>query len=308
MTASWVIYNEVVQFNRKIFLFIIFLFLVLTYVGIGIYAANRVTAAVASRIDTSPKFVADNVEDITLSSRDGTKLSGWFFKGKSNKAIIFVAGLTQNRVDNGYFALFIAHDLYMEGYSILLYDSRGEGQSDPVRLGFGSSSDGDDILSALDFLKSRGFDSHKVGIIGDSAGAIAVIQNADRLTDVGALIVDSPAARFEPVVANILEHDYGVHKIFDPGIFFFAQKLYGVDIKSINPIDSIKKVPERKFLFLHGSKDDVIPVDDSKKLFESANKGSRLVIFNSAYHVETYKSDPNLYRKEVFGFLEAELK
>lgn len=278
------------------------------YVGYSVYAANRLTQAIPSRIDTSPKFVSNDFEDVTFRSQDGVELSGWFFKAKGERAVIFVSGLTQNRVNNGYFTLFIAHDLYEKGYSVLLYDSRGEGQSQKVRLGFGGPRDGSDVVGSVRFLEKRGFDPKKIGIIGDSVGAITLVENAQRLSGVGALVVDSPAARFAPVVANILVHDYHISKIFDPGIFFFAKNLFGVDIEAVNPIDEIQKVPERKFLILHGANDNVIPAEDGKQLIKRAGQGSKLVIFENAFHVETYKSDPDLYRKEVFGFLDSELK
>jgi fermentation-respiration switch protein FrsA (DUF1100 family) len=42
---------------------------------------------------------------------------------------------------------------------------------------------------------------------------------------------------------------------------------------------------------------------ESEKLLSIANPKSKLVIFPNGKHIETYKSDPALYRKTVFPFL-----
>ena len=80
-----------------------------------------------------------------------------------------------------------------------------------------------------------------------------------------------------------------------------------MDIGKAKPIEKIALDPERKLLFLHGAKDETTPLENSKQLLTLANKESKLVVFEEGRHIETYKSDPDLYRKEVFGFLETEL-
>ncbi len=285
----------------------IVLLLLAAYFGFAFYAAYKLNLPTPTKIDASPNFVSQNYDNIDFNAVDGIKLKGWFFKSDSDKAIILVAGLAQNRINNDYYSIWLAHDLISQGYSVLMYDTRGQGESQQTRLSFGNGTDGNDILGAVAYLNSIGFASGNIGIIGDSAGAITILMIADKLNDIGALVIDSAATRFKPVVSNTLTKEENVPKIFHPAIFYFDKIFFNLDIDQINPIDKIILVPNRKFLFLHAEKDEGIPLQNSQELLSNANKDSKLVVFPNAGHVATYKSNPTLYRKEVFNFLEREL-
>lgn len=129
----------------------------------------------------------------------------------------------------------------------------------------------------------------------------------DQLKDVGAIVLDSPAANFKPIISDRLWKERSVPIIFHPTIFFFAKSFFGVDLSIIRPIDKIGLDPNRKFLFLHGKNDETIPITNSQQLLAKANKTSKLVVFGDGAHIETFKSDPELYRQEVYKFLDEEL-
>lgn len=79
--------------------------------------------------------------------------------------------------------------------------------------------------------------------------------------------------------------------------------VYHININGIRPIDVVSRVPNRVFLFLHGASDTTIPVTDSEALLAKANKQSTLIIFPNADHVQTYKTNPQLYRSNVYQFI-----
>ena len=154
--------------------------------------------------------------------------------------------------------------------------------------------------------KEIGFKPEDTAIIADSLGAISTLMVIDQLKGIKAIIIDTPGADIKEVVSHVLLTERGVPTITHPAIFFFAKNLFGLDINKIKPINKIKLVPERRFLFLHAKDDVVIPLENSRQLLSYANKESKLIIFEKGGHVETYKMNPQLYRKEVFGFLEDE--
>ena len=129
----------------------------------------------------------------------------------------------------------------------------------------------------------------------------------DQIKDVGAIVLDTPATDFQRIVSNRLWVEKKVPPFFHPTIFFFNRIFFNIDIGKAKPVEKITLDLERKLLFLHAAKDETTPLENSKKLLALANKESKLVVFEKGQHIETYKSDPDLYRKEVFGFLEAEL-
>ena len=129
----------------------------------------------------------------------------------------------------------------------------------------------------------------------------------DQLNEVGALIIDTAATNYKPFIVQRLWTEKHIPTFFAPGIFFFTDTILGLKIGEVKPIEKLSLVPERRFLYLHGEQDEIFPETESKKLLESSNSSSKLVIFHNARHIETFKSDPDLFRKEVLEFLEEEL-
>jgi len=276
----------------------------LLYLGISVYVASQLTKPIKSRIEASPNVVSNNNRVIEFKASDGLTLRGWFFPNTSKNAVIFVTGLRANRIDYGYFTVDIAREFISKGYSVLMYDARARGISDGDRVGFGFT-EGQDILGAVKFLEKEGFRQESIAIIGNSNGAISLLNTSDKLDDIGAIVADSAAAEYAPIIGNILSKENNIPTFFDPAVFYFAKTIYGIDIPGVKPIDKVKS---KKILFLHGALDMAIPVENSRRLLEAAGDGSKLVIFPEGHHIETYKSDPELYRKEVFKFIDEELK
>ena len=289
----------------KIFL-VIFIIAALFYFGLSLYVANAMTSPLARRLEISPEVISKKYEKVSFNATDGVRLKGWLFRNDSKNLIIMVAGLLPNRANVEYLTPMIAEELIEANYSILLYDTRAHGLSEGSRVGYGSV-EGNDVVGAVRFAKAKGFGPKNIGIIADSTGAISTLMVIDQLKEVGPIVLDSTATRFKPLISDRLWKEKLIPPFFHPTIFFFDKIFFGVDLSIIRPIDKIKLAPERKFLFLHGAKDETIPLKNSQELLTAANKESRLVVFAGGNHIETYKSDPDLYRKEVYSFLETEL-
>lgn len=291
--------------NYKIILGILIL-LILLYIGFSFFVANEMTKRMAPRFDVYPTIVSENYEDIEFTSLDGLSLKGWLFTTNSDKLVIMVPGLTQNRINTAYYTMWIAKDLVDREYNVILYDPRAHGKSEGNRVSYGKF-EVNDILGAVEFAKDRGFKPERIAILGDSTGAITTLMAANKLSEVGALIIDSAATNFKPFIVHRLWTEKTVPTFFAPGIFFFTDTVFGLKIGEVKPIENLSLVPDRKFLYLHGGLEDLFPVEESEKLLEASNPESKLVIFPKGNHIETFKSDPDLYRKEVFNFLESEL-
>ena len=291
--------------NYKIILGVLII-LILIYIGFSFFVANEMTKPMAPRLDVTPRVISENYEDIEFKSIDNLTLRGWLFKTDTNKLVIMVPGLTQNRINTAYYAMWVGKDLVEGGYNVLMYDPRANGLSEGDRVSYGKFEVGD-ILGAVEFAKDRGFKPERIAILGDSTGAITTLMAADQLKEVGALILDSAATNFKPLIINRLWTEKRVPTFFAPAIFFFTDTVFGTKIGEVKPIERLPLVSDRKFLYLHGELDDLFPIEESKKLLEASNPESKLVTFPKGNHVETFKSDPNLYRREIFNFLESEI-
>ncbi len=297
--------TETHKSNRviKIFLLIIAI-LFIGYFGVSLYIANNLIKSAPNPSDDSPTFVAPQVANVTFLATDGINLHGWFFQNTrpntNNRIIIFVSGIGQNKADSDYYALFIAHNLYQEGYSILLYDPR---EIEPqVLINDLGQTRGNDVLGAVQFAEQKGYEPKNIGIIADSLGTAAVLMVVEKLNTVGPIVIDSGIARMQPVVEHLMASEHGIPSFLYPGVLFLGKVIYHIDIGNINPVNHVKKVPNRAFLFLIGTNDNVVPIENSTELLKAANPASKLVTFSGATHVNTYRSNPTLYLNSVNTF------
>jgi fermentation-respiration switch protein FrsA (DUF1100 family) len=76
----------------------------------------------------------------------------------------------------------------------------------------------------------------------------------------------------------------------------------------LRPVDRVRALPQRAFLFFHGTADDfVFPQQAEELRAASANPHSDLVLVPGAGHVKTYSADPAAYMARVYRFLDEQL-
>jgi len=129
--------------------------------------------------------------DVTFESSDGLHLSGWYATSKNGAAIIIVSSSRGDRMGSVQHAELLAR----HGYGVLIYDARGTGRSagSPNGWGWGWS---DDVDGAVAFLQGQAdVDPTRVGALGLSTGADAVIEAASRNNDLQAVVADGATAR-----------------------------------------------------------------------------------------------------------------
>jgi dienelactone hydrolase len=136
---------------------------------------------------------------VTFDSSDGLRLSGWYAPSRNGAAIVLVHGGGGDRtgpVDHA--ALLRRH-----GYGVLLYDSRGRGESEgtPNAWGWGWEKDVD---GALAFLAARDdVDDDRIGGLGLSTGADVLIHVAPEHRELRAVVSDgATAASFDDQIAT----------------------------------------------------------------------------------------------------------
>lgn len=285
---------------------IIFILIILIYFGFSFIVANEMTKRMAPRLDVSPTHVSENYKDIEFKSTDDLTLKGWLFENNSEELVIMVPGLTQNRINTSYYAMSIGKDLVDQGYNLLMYDPRATGLSEGNRVSYGKFEVAD-IIGVVKFAKEYGFKPERTAILGDSTGAISTLMAVGQLNEISALIIDTATTNYKPFIIHRLWEEKKIPTFFAPGIFLFTDTIFGLNIGAVKPIEKLSLVPDRRFLYLHAELDEIFPSTEGRKLLDASNSNSKLVVFPNAKHIETYKSDPSLYRKEVFSFLESEL-
>lgn len=277
------------------------------YAGISVYIASTLTTPGPTPIKFDKKLIGERVADVVFRSKDNIQLAGWYYRGVNDKAIIFVHGAgNQNRVNEVYGTPEIAKHFYDEGYTLLLFDLRGIGESQKARISFGQH-EADDVAGAYEYLVTQEFKPESIGIVSDSLGAIATIMAADDVKKAGAIVLDSPATEVKSIVSDIMEKEHSVPRFLHPGAYFAAKALFNIDVDKVRPIDRISLLSNTPLLFIHGEKDTLIPPVNSEELFKLTSNSTRET-FPDAGHVEAFKKDPTRYLQLLDDFFTKNLK
>jgi alpha/beta superfamily hydrolase len=138
-------------------------------------------------------------EDVSFAGTDGLRLRGWYVPSRNRAAIVLVHGGGGSRVG----AVRHARMLARHGYGVLLYDARGRGASDgaPDAIGWTWRRD---VAGAIAWLKHRpDVDPAKLGGLGLSTGAEALVQAAAERRDLHAVVADGVEARSTTEAARV---------------------------------------------------------------------------------------------------------
>jgi uncharacterized protein len=128
--------------------------------------------------------------EVAFDASDGVQLSGWYRPTRNGATLLVVHGGGGNRSG----AVAHAKLLVRHGYGVLLYDARGRGKSEGQQNSFGWGWT-KDIAGAIAFLKGRPeVDPARIGGLGLSTGADALIQAAGLGADLHAVVADGAAA------------------------------------------------------------------------------------------------------------------
>jgi pimeloyl-ACP methyl ester carboxylesterase len=284
-------------------------FLAATYAAVSITAAYVLTKGTHRPLELTAAAVSANVEDVTFQSRvDHLQLRGWLAHSaaRSGRSVILVHGRDSNRVAKDLGAVPLARDLLANGYDVLLFDLRASGESAGDRFTLGADEPRD-VLGAYDFMRGHGYVPARMGIIGWSEGAVTVLEAAPQLNDVAALVADSAFAELRPVLDVQIAKNDPLPRIFDWGSITAAHILFGFD-PDLRPVDAVRALPNRAFLFFHGASDETVPPANAAELRSaSANPQSKVVIIQRAGHALGYKTAPDVYLATLHQFLDQQM-
>lgn len=280
----------------------------LAYAGISVVMADQLTVGNHRPLGVSGSVVEATFENVSFPSRiDDLTLRGWLYRSPSpsGRSAILVHGFHQNRVNADFGAVPLSKNLLAHGYDVLLFDLRSCGTSDGSRFTLGNLEPRD-LLGAYDFMRSHHYAAGKMAVIGDSEGAATVIEAAKDLAPVGALVADSSFADLQPILQTQLPRNTSLPSIFYPG-GELASEMFGLN-PNLRPVDAVKALPSRAFLFIHGAADTYIPVVNGMELKQaSANAQSKLLIVPRAGHVKSFRTNPTLYLQTLYQFLDQQI-
>jgi dipeptidyl aminopeptidase/acylaminoacyl peptidase len=320
--------NRSPRSKRRLFFWIglsLILLLVVAYFGIGGIAASQLT--LPKRVfnpELNPSVYNLEYEEIRYPARnDGPEIAAWYIPSdQKEKAIILVHGRDNSRT-NGFCDGFVtfANDLHKAGFSVMMIDLRGHGESADSRFYFGVK-EYQDILGAVDWLETHGYQPGKIGVLGYSLGAGSVVYAAAEEGDIGAIWIDSAYADVKSVIERSWVSESGLPMVFLYSTEGMIRLLYGYNVTSSRPIDQISKISPRPIFLAHCKEDNMIPISHMDELLTVAqsthtwvidncdqqSQGLDLVPENLNNHAIGYSLQPEVYTQKVIQFFSESLE
>ena len=175
-----------------------------------------------------------------------------------------------------------AQSLCDAGFAVVAIDLRNYGQSDrdsQITLG---QDEADDVIAAIRFLQIEAdrlrIDAARIGLRGESMGAVACLLAAARLGDsrqeslqsttnapnILALWCDSPFANASRAVGDFLAHA-GISTRLAPVVRFWLNRVTGTDLRLSSPIRHAHRIRCGVFI-AHSEGDRLIGIDHFEEL------------------------------------------
>lgn len=217
-------------------------------------------------------------ESAALETEDGEKLEAWLIEAPKARGCVLVSHGNAGSVEH---RLGLAGSLVKMGFSVMLYDYRGFGNStgDPSETGLYL-----DGTAAMEWLLANDWQAERIVLWGESLGGGVATELATRF-DCAALVLD-----------------HSFTSAVDAGSDVFPW--LPVSLLSIDRYESLSKLPDvaEPLLIIHSPDDETISYEHAERLLE-ASPGAVLVTTEGGHNGLGFMSRAS-YRKHVREFLE----
>ncbi len=217
--------------------------------------------------------------DVHVITRDGVAIHGWWIPQEDAQGAVLVAHGNAGNIEQ---RLGLARAFRSMGYSVLLFDYRGYGNST------GSPSEDGvylDAEAAYDYLvQEKKHAPSQIVLYGESLGGAVAIELALR-RDCLAVITESAFTSLPDVAAH--------HYPWLPARWLARARF-----------DNATKLPriDCPYLVIHGPDDEIVPFTHSETLFELANEPKARIDIHGGHNDGGFQID-RARRKQVEAFL-----
>jgi dipeptidyl aminopeptidase/acylaminoacyl peptidase len=274
-----------------------------TIIGIGGPVLGEMVSTAApifsKRADRAPDALGLNYESVSFQTSDGITLRGWFFPSKTpGSSAILYAPSTANDQRSG---LSLVQPLHEAGFSVLLFSYRGYGQSEGNPLGFSyGARESLDVDAAVSYLHNVQ-NAPRIGAIGHSAGAAAIIMSAARNPLLSAVVAASPY--------NSVEEIWNTNrpKAMPAVVFNLMMRISelrkGFERSQVRPVDVIGLIAPRPILIIHGMKDQRITEKQALALVSQAGEPKEFWLMGGLSHAEVRSIGIDDHIQQIIDFL-----
>ena len=248
------------------------------------------------RADVAPANLGASYERVSLETSDGLELAGWYVPSKNGAAVIAFPGRNGPQAHT---RMLVRH-----GYGVLLFDRRGQGESEGDPHGFGWEGE-KDVKAAIAFLQHRpDVDPERIGGLGLSVGGELMLQAAAETDALKAVVSEGAGSRsvgeFRDMPGAPIQM-HAVETMITAGLTLFSNSPPPPLMQDI-----IGRIAPRSVFLIwatHGVDTEVL----NEKYFQRAGEPKTLWEIPDAKHVGGLAARPAEYERRVVGFFDRAL-
>ena len=236
-------------------------------------------------------------ENVSFRTSDGLELHGWYVPSKNGAAVIAFPGRSGPRAHTRMLA--------RHGYGVLLFDRRGEGESEGDSNLYGWGGDRD-ILAAVDYLQTRPeVDPARIGGIGLSVGGELMLQAAAETDELAAVVSEGAGTR---QFSEQMEEFHGFTRwriapqalLVTAGVSLFSSTAPPPILTEVAP-----KIEQPLFVIWAPNGGNIEHM--SKEYYALAKGPKQIWEMPTAKHVGGIYDQPAEYERRVVGFFDGAL-
>jgi uncharacterized protein len=237
-------------------------------------------------------------QDVAFRTNDGLTLRGWYVPSKNGAAVIVAPGRsgTQNH----------ARMLVRHGYGVLVFDRRGEGESDGDPNAFGWAANRD-LKAALAFVQGRSdVNGGRIGGIGLSVGGETLLQAAAEAKGFKAVVSDGAGSRSlrEDLVRSDSDKwlELPTTAVITAGTAFFSNQAPPPNLEQL-----VARIAPRSVFFIYAEHGQPNEINLTQKYYAAAGEPKALWQVPAAGHTHGLSVRPREYERRVLAFFDRAL-
>ena len=255
--------------------------------------AHKAESVLMTRITRTEEYISDN----------GEKLIARIIEPKESNGRLILACHGARSWGIGEFC-FISDYFYENGYTVIMPDHRGCGDSDGKYMGYGTH-ESIDAYYWVNYAKQH-YPDMDIFLLGVSMGAATVLMMSKNAEDeaIKGIIADcSYTSQWD-------EFSYQLNTSFHLPNFpimnicnLYSRILTGYSFKDASPLDAVQEA-KKPILFIHGGKDDFVPTYMEKILYDACCTEKKMIVVENAVHARSSYTDPIIYQKAIENFMD----